>query len=126
MIRLFRKIRLQLLSEDNSKIYILYASGEVLLVVIGILLALQIDNWNDNRKENNQITKYAKSLTQDLEKDIEMLKVIEHTANQIADRIDSLSSYVRNKKIEDLSNLTIVSLTWVAEYRPYKWNRATL
>ena len=51
MIRIFRKIRHQLLSEDRYSIYILYASGEILLVVIGILIALQLDNWNDNRKQ---------------------------------------------------------------------------
>jgi len=49
MIRLFRKIRSQLLSEDKYGTYLLYAGGEVLLVVVGILLALQIDNWNDDR-----------------------------------------------------------------------------
>jgi hypothetical protein len=50
MIRLFRKIRHKLLSENNYGIYILYASGEIILVVIGILFALQIDNWNETNK----------------------------------------------------------------------------
>ena len=50
MIRLFRKIRHKLLSENNYGIYILYASGEIILVVIGILFALQIDNWNTTNK----------------------------------------------------------------------------
>ena len=49
MIRLFRKIRHQLLSEDRYSVYLLYASGEIVLVVVGILFALQIDNWNENR-----------------------------------------------------------------------------
>ena len=53
MIRLFRKIRHQLLSEDRYSVYLLYASGEILLVVIGILFALQIDNWNENRGIRN-------------------------------------------------------------------------
>jgi len=50
MIRLFRKIRQQLLSEYNYSIYLLYAGGEIILVVIGILIAFQIDNWNEKRK----------------------------------------------------------------------------
>ena len=49
MIRLFRRIRHQLLSEDKYFIYVLYAGGEILLVVIGILIALQLDNRNDKR-----------------------------------------------------------------------------
>jgi hypothetical protein len=49
MIRLFRKIRHKLLSESSYGMYLLYASGEIILVVIGILFAFQIDNWNENR-----------------------------------------------------------------------------
>lgn len=51
MIRLFRKIRHKLLAENSYSLYLLYAGGEILLVVIGILIALQIDNWNDKRKQ---------------------------------------------------------------------------
>jgi len=54
MIRLFRKIRHKLLSENNYGIYILYASGEIVLVVLGILFALQIDNWNATHKKKKE------------------------------------------------------------------------
>jgi hypothetical protein len=54
MIRLFRKIRHKLLSEQSYGIYILYASGEMLLVVVGILFALQIDTWNSIKKDRNE------------------------------------------------------------------------
>jgi len=53
MIRLFRKIRQQRLSENGFSMYLLYASGEILLVVMGILLALQIDNWSDLKQIRN-------------------------------------------------------------------------
>ncbi|AVI52205.1 hypothetical protein C5O00_13985 [Pukyongia salina] len=49
MIKFFRKIRQRLLSENKFSKYLLYAIGEILLVVIGILIALQINNWNENR-----------------------------------------------------------------------------
>lgn len=51
MIKFFRKIRQKLLDEGNLKRYLVYAIGEILLVVIGILIALQINNWNENRKQ---------------------------------------------------------------------------
>ena len=54
MIKFFRKIRFNLLSENNTSKYFKYAFGEIILVVIGILIALQINNWNENRK--NKIT----------------------------------------------------------------------
>lgn len=55
MIRLFRKIRHQLLGENKYSIYILYASGEIFLVMVGILLALQVNNWNEKRIEKQKI-----------------------------------------------------------------------
>ena len=50
MIKFFRKIRRNLLSEGKTGKYFKYAIGEIILVVIGILIALQINNWNENRK----------------------------------------------------------------------------
>ena len=50
MINFFRKIRQQLLTENKFSKYLLYAVGEIVLVVIGILIALQINTWNSERK----------------------------------------------------------------------------
>lgn len=50
MFKFFRKIRYQLLKEDKTKRYIKYALGEIILVVIGILIALQVNEWNASRK----------------------------------------------------------------------------
>ncbi len=46
----FRKLRRKLLSENKFSKYLAYAIGEILLVVIGILIALQINTWNESRK----------------------------------------------------------------------------
>ena len=54
MIKFFRKIRLNLISESKTGKYIKYAVGEIILVVIGILIALSINNWNEQRKQNNE------------------------------------------------------------------------
>ena len=54
MIKFFRKIRQKLLSENNFGKYLLYALGEILLVVIGILIALQVNNWNESKKISRQ------------------------------------------------------------------------
>ena len=50
MLRFFRQIRQRLLTDNKFSKYLLYAIGEILLVVLGILIALQIDNWNEDRK----------------------------------------------------------------------------
>jgi len=53
MIKFFRKIRQNLLMENKTGKYLKYAIGETVLVVIGLLIALQINNWNE--KQNNLI-----------------------------------------------------------------------
>jgi hypothetical protein len=50
MIKFFRKIRYDLMEKNKTGKYLKYAIGEIILVVIGILIALQINNWNENRK----------------------------------------------------------------------------
>ena len=67
MIKFFRKIRQRLLSENKLSKYLLYAFGEIILVVIGILIALQINNWNEERKNANLEKDYLISISADLE-----------------------------------------------------------
>ena len=53
MIKFFRKIRQNLLSEGKIGKYFKYAIGEIILVVIGILIALQLNNYNETLNQNN-------------------------------------------------------------------------
>ncbi len=69
MIGFFRKIRQNLLMENKTGKYLKYAIGEIILVVIGILIALQINNWNENQKKLIQKKDYMFSLTNDYQKD---------------------------------------------------------
>ena len=62
MIKFFRKIRQQLLIENKTGKYFKYAIGEIVLVVIGILIALQINNWNEARKQNLKQSIYLSGL----------------------------------------------------------------
>ncbi len=68
MIKFFRKIRQRLLTEGNLKRYLIYAIGEILLVVIGILIALQINTWNEWRKDRIK----EENILHDLAKNIEI------------------------------------------------------
>lgn len=49
MFRFFRQIRKSLMEQNKTRTYILYAVGEIMLVVMGILIALQVNNWNEER-----------------------------------------------------------------------------
>ena len=67
MIKFFRKIRQNLLMENKTSKYFKYAIGEIVLVVIGIIIALQINNWNEERK----LGLYENQLLQQLKVDLE-------------------------------------------------------
>ena len=69
MIKLFRNIRKQLLAEGKTSRYLKYAIGEIILVVIGILIALQINNWNEQRKQNSNIRDVYSNLLLDIKSD---------------------------------------------------------
>ncbi len=66
MIKFFRKVRQRLLSENKFSKYVLYAIGEIILVVIGILIALSINNWNENRKDSIEEKAILESLSENL------------------------------------------------------------
>ena len=74
MIKFFRKIRQNLLMEKKTGKYFKYAFGEIILVVIGILIALQINNWNQKRLEKQQSQEYHERIIEDLDLMIKSMK----------------------------------------------------
>lgn len=73
MFKIFRKVRLKLLGEGNVNSYLLYALGEIALVVIGILIALQLDNWNEERKQNQQFKLALEKVYNELDVEVQTL-----------------------------------------------------
>jgi hypothetical protein len=65
------------MSENKTSKYFKYAIGEIILVVIGILIALQINNWNENRKHALAEKEFFKSITNDLKQDLEFIKYVQ-------------------------------------------------
>lgn len=71
MIKFFRNIRKKLIEQSKVRSYFFYAIGEILLVVIGILIALQVGTWNEQRKLDKQEKIYLTRLLQDNKNDIQ-------------------------------------------------------
>ncbi|MBK8515356.1 MAG: hypothetical protein IPL55_03425 [Saprospiraceae bacterium] len=69
MIKIFRQIRQTLVISGNSVKYLKYAIGEIILVVIGILIALQINTWNENRKDRISEAIYYCKFLEDVDQD---------------------------------------------------------
>ena len=75
MIKFFRHIRQNLIMENKTSKYFKYAIGEIVLVVIGILIALSINNWNEERKQRQQETTYYCKISEDLKADIDNIDI---------------------------------------------------
>jgi len=73
-MKLFRSIRQNLIKEGKIKRYLLYAIGEILLVMIGISLAFQLDNWNDDRIKHNAEIRFYENIKEQLIDDKELIE----------------------------------------------------
>jgi hypothetical protein len=96
MIKLFRNIRKNLINEGKTTNYLKYAIGEIVLVVVGILIALQINNWNEDRKARKQEANFLMEIQNDLDKDAAKLDYINSFLLKGIEILDTLLSYVRN------------------------------
>jgi hypothetical protein len=85
MIKFFRKIRQNMLMENKTGTYFKYAFGEIILVVLGILIALQVSNWNQLRIEQNSMNAYYAKLANTLEDDIKELRESIDKSNSYGD-----------------------------------------
>ncbi|MEN2281317.1 DUF6090 family protein [Algoriphagus sp. SE2] len=96
MIKFFRKIRQQLLTENKVSKYLIYAIGEIVLVVIGILIALQINNWNEYQKERKTESKVLKEVAENLEANILRLQSLIERGNIDNQASDVITSVIDN------------------------------
>ena len=98
MLKFFRRIRGSLISSGSTKKYFLYAIGEIALVVIGILIALQINTWNENRKLDKKEINLLKELRINLETNVKNLQNdVTHQIFQ-AEKLNSVITHLEEKK----------------------------
>jgi len=116
MSKIFRKTRQYLLSEGKTKTYLKYAIGEIALVVIGILIALGINNWNQRINTEEKITTILKEIQSDILIDLEASNMI-FNYHMLT---DSISKNILNNKYtpEDFRNGTFKSVGY--NYRDFK------
>ena len=118
MIKFFRKIRQNLLMENKTGKYFKYAIGEIVLVVIGILIALQINNWNENRIENKAIKAYLISFIEDLNKEKEGLEVINNWHSFKYYSMQYTQSYsIWDKGLPEVYNKEFIQITYGTMHR---------
>ena len=75
MIRVFRKIRKSMLPDSKFSKYVVYALGEIFLVVIGILIALQVNDWHQKQQLGKEELKILKSLNNEMQKNFNLFEL---------------------------------------------------
>ena len=98
MIKFFRKIRKDLMEKNKTGTYLKYAIGEIVLVVFGILIALQINNWNEMRKLQNTMKSVYSIIKTDLQSDI---KNIDLVITEMAPKASIFKRVINNDMTKD-------------------------
>jgi len=117
MIKFFRKIRQNLLVENKTGKYFKYAIGEIVLVVIGILIALQLNNWNESRKINDEFKAVLQQMYTVIDQDLENLTLIRR---QVSKQIEIIDNIVQNP--ESINNKLIPHLLFYLDLEPADLN----
>ena len=104
MIKFFRKIRLHLLTENKFSKYLLYAIGEIILVVIGILIALQVNNWREEQQDIKDFNLIIKEIGNNIRLDSIELDI---DVKAIKSQIQSLELLMNNYKSIPNDSLSI-------------------
>lgn len=111
MIKFFRRIRQNLLAEGKTGKYLKYAIGEIVLVVIGILIALQINNWNERNKESRLENTYIQNVKKDLEAQLSSVEnQLVYEQSFIASSQVIIDYLNRNKQPDEAFHTTLTNL----------------
>jgi hypothetical protein len=127
MIKFFRRIRQDLLSRGKTGKYIQYALGEIILVVIGILIALQINNWNQNNQLKKLEHEYIMLLKEDLNLDIQHFSDQIDILSKDIQYVDNLFLMINDPKAtpKTLDSLIKANLNVFGVYDDYNINNST-
>ena len=122
MIKFFRKIRYNLMEQNKTGKYFKYAIGEIVLVVMGILIALSINNWNEERKRTSQEHKILLSLKADFLESKKRLLTTMDMQNKVIRRSSALIQIHEGKKPLPITD----SIKVYVQYGAFSWYRAEL
>ncbi|WP_052184172.1 DUF6090 family protein [Psychroserpens sp. Hel_I_66] len=112
MIKFFRKIRQNLLSEGKTGKYLKYAIGEIVLVVIGILIALQINNFNNSRQETKIEQAYLLSLQTEYETNLEKINISLQANKERVNAVEDMLTLFDTNVLDTISDKAISDILY--------------
>ena len=127
MLNFFRKLRKTMIRDGQAKRYALYALGEILLVMIGILLALQVNNWNEKNKSFKRQSAYLQQIHSEMSSNLESVQGEQEKMDGILNGLRSFVSLYANNA-DDVSEDEI-STVWGSVFSKsagYKYENGVL
>jgi hypothetical protein len=118
MLTVLRKIRRELVSGGKLRKYIFYAFGEIVLVVIGILIALQINSWNDRRLERLESIKVHQSVKQQISEDREALMDMKQYNGERSKAYKHANQIIAEKDFSRVDSLAMIAMS-LAQYSDF-------
>jgi hypothetical protein len=112
MIKFFRHIRKDLMEKNKTTKYFKYAIGEIILVVIGILIALQVSNWNKQNEDRKLEKRYVSELILDLQKDSIFIYNFSEASYQQVESKNKLINYLEGQQFTEDSLVAYFSSQW--------------
>ncbi len=132
MLKFFRQIRQRLLNENRFSKYLLYAVGEILLVVMGILIALQVNNWNlareDLKYQDTVLDEIKKSLESDIgryQENLETLMRMDSGVTGIVNLMETDTSKFDMRKFYESANKTVLKVSFEYNAGAYEGLKST-
>ncbi|MDM9632669.1 DUF6090 family protein [Robiginitalea aurantiaca] len=117
MLRFFRQIRQRLLTDNKFSKYLLYAIGEIALVMIGILMALQVNNWNNERADREKEISILKEIQRNLETNVEQFSAEAKMQGSIVESISLIMDQIKNEvPYNDSLGPKYASIAWTEEF----------
>ncbi|MFC3879789.1 DUF6090 family protein [Algoriphagus namhaensis] len=124
MISFFRKIRQKLLQQNRVTRYLIYAIGEIALVVIGILLALQVNNWNEKRKEREKEIQLLTNLQVEFKDNLKDLDSVSVEVDKVISALERMfNSFSKNPAtdMKDSVDSWISSALYSPNWKPSQY-----
>ena len=116
MLTFFRRIRKELLDGGKTRRYLVYAIGEILLVMIGILLALQVNNWNEDTKDRKEEVQLLNGLADEFEENMDRIKRSMDANERSNSAANMLIEIIRSGELmripDELDSLIVTLTLW--------------
>ena len=101
MLKIFRTARKNMMKKNKTTAYFFYAIGEIILVMIGILLALQVNNWNENKQIKESLNSYVIQLNEEIKANIQILNEVIEGETENSKDIDTILDIFKQQDFDN-------------------------